>query len=96
MRGVLELLTWSDSVRGCKLEELKTPPTTVTLPEVTSLKAGPLNIQQVSSVQAEASLLPPAELSGAGQNPSRPSVTAGQPHPPRCLANVHVKTTLMP
>ena len=37
---------------------------------------------------------PAAGLSGAGQNPSRPSVTAGQPHPSSCLANVHAKTAL--
>src|SRR5271166_1637260 len=37
---------------------------------------------------------PAAELSRAGQNPSRPSVTVGQPHPPSCLAEVHTKTTL--
>jgi hypothetical protein len=41
-----------------------------------------------------ASLLPLPGLSGAGQNPSRPSVTAGQPHPSSCLANVHAKTAL--
>ena len=35
-----------------------------------------------------------AELSKAGQNPSRPSVTAGQPHPSSCRVNVHAKTTL--
>jgi hypothetical protein len=40
------------------------------------------------------SLLPLPILSGAGQNPSRPSVTAGQPHPSSCMANVHAKTTL--
>ena len=37
---------------------------------------------------------PAAELSKAGQNPSRPSVTAGQPHPSNCLVEVHAKTTL--
>ena len=37
---------------------------------------------------------PAAELSEAGQNPSRPSVTAGQPQPSSCLVNVHAKTTL--
>ena len=37
---------------------------------------------------------PAAGLSGAGQNPSRPSVTAGQPHPSSCLVNVHAKTAL--
>jgi len=37
---------------------------------------------------------PAAGLSGAGQNPSRPSVTAGQPHPSNCLVNVHAKTAL--
>ncbi len=37
---------------------------------------------------------PAAELSKAGQNPSRPSVTAGQPHPPSCVVNAHAKTTL--
>jgi hypothetical protein len=37
---------------------------------------------------------PAAGLSGAGQDPSRPSVTAGQPHPSSCLANVHAKTAL--
>jgi len=37
---------------------------------------------------------PAAGLSGAGQNPSRPSVTAGQPHPSSGLVNVHAKTTL--
>ena len=57
-------------------------------------EAGPLDIQQVSSVQAGASLLPLPQLSGAGQNPSRPSVTAGQPRPSNCLVNVHAKTTL--
>jgi len=43
---------------------------------------------------AGSSLLPLPGLSGAGQNPSRPSVTAGQPHPSSCLVNVHAKTTL--
>ena len=37
---------------------------------------------------------PAARLSGAGQNLSRPSVTAGQPHPSSCLVNVHAKTAL--
>ena len=41
-----------------------------------------------------ASLLSLPRLSGAGQNPSRPSVTVGQPHPSSCLVNVHAKTTL--
>ena len=40
------------------------------------------------------SLLPLPGLSGAGQNPSRPSVTAGQPHPSNYRVNVHAKTTL--
>ena len=35
-----------------------------------------------------------AELSRAGQNPSRPSVNAGQPDPFSCLVNVHAKTAL--
>jgi len=43
---------------------------------------------------AGSSLLPLPGLSGAGQNPSRPSVTAGQPHPSSCLVNAHAKTTL--
>jgi hypothetical protein len=42
----------------------------------------------------QASLLPLPELSGAGQNPSRPSVIAGQPHPSSCVVHVHAKTTL--
>ena len=58
-----------------------------------SIKPGPLDIQQVSSAGG-ASLLPLPGLSGAGQNPSRPSVTAGQPHPSSCLVNVHAKTAL--
>ena len=37
---------------------------------------------------------PAGGLSGARQNPSRPSVTAGQPHPSSCPVNVHAKTTL--
>ena len=41
-----------------------------------------------------ASLLPLPRLSGAGQNPSRPSVTAGQSHPSSCLVDVHAKTAL--
>jgi hypothetical protein len=45
-------------------------------------------------VQGEPSLLPLPGLSGAGQNLSRPSVTAGQPHPSSCLVNVHAKTAL--
>jgi hypothetical protein len=32
---------------------------------------------------------PAAKLSKARQDPSRPSVTAGQPHPASCLADVH-------
>ena len=40
------------------------------------------------------SLLPLPGLSGAGQNLSRPSVTAGQPHPSSCLASAHAKTAL--
>ena len=59
-----------------------------------SIKAGPLGLQQVSSVRAGASLLPLPGLSGAEQNLSRPSVTAGQPHPSNCPVNVHAKTTL--
>jgi hypothetical protein len=39
-------------------------------------------------------MLPLSRLSGAGQNPSRPSVTAGQPHRQTCLVNVHTKTAL--
>ena len=37
---------------------------------------------------------PAVELSKAGQNPSRPSVTAGQPRLSSCLVEVHAKTTL--
>jgi hypothetical protein len=37
---------------------------------------------------------PAAGLSRTGQNPSRPSVAAGQPHLSNCPANVHAKTTL--
>jgi hypothetical protein len=37
---------------------------------------------------------PAAGLSGAGQNLSRPSVTAGQPQPSSCRVNVHAKTAL--
>jgi hypothetical protein len=37
---------------------------------------------------------PAARLSGAGQNPSRPSVAAGQPRLSSCLVNVHAKTAL--
>ena len=40
------------------------------------------------------SLLPLPGLSGAGQDPSRPSVIAGQPHPASCRVNVHAKTAL--
>ena len=54
---------------------------------------GPLDIQHVSSVRAGVPA-PATGLSGAGQNPSRPSVTAGQPHPSSCLVNVHAKTAL--
>jgi len=39
-------------------------------------------------------MLPLPILSGAGQNPSSPSVTAGQPHRLTCLVNVHAKTAL--
>jgi hypothetical protein len=39
-------------------------------------------------------MLPLSILSGAGQNPSRPPVTAGQPHRQTCLVNVHAKTAL--
>jgi hypothetical protein len=53
-----------------------------------------LHTQQVSYVQAGSSLLPLPGLSGAGQNLSRPSVSAGQPHPSSCLVNVHAKTAL--
>jgi hypothetical protein len=42
-----------------------------------SIKAGPLGLQQVSSVRAGVPA-PAARLSGPSQNPSRPSVTAGQ------------------
>ena len=45
-------------------------------------------------MQVEAALLLLPGLSGAGQNLSRPSVTAGQPHPSSCKVNVHAKTTL--
>lgn len=37
---------------------------------------------------------PAAGIVRADQNPSRPSVTAGQPHPSSCLVNVHAKTAL--
>jgi hypothetical protein len=39
-------------------------------------------------------MLPLPVLSGAGQNPSRPSVCAGQPHPVKWMVNVHAKTAL--
>jgi hypothetical protein len=37
---------------------------------------------------------PAAGIVRAGQNLSRPSVTAGQPRPWSCLVSVHAKTTL--
>jgi hypothetical protein len=40
--------------------------------------------QQFTRVQPRGVHAPAAELSKAGQNPSRPSVTAGQPHPSNC------------
>ena len=40
------------------------------------------------------SLLPLPDCPGLGQNLSRPSVAAGQPHPSSCMVNVHAKTTL--
>jgi hypothetical protein len=39
-------------------------------------------------------MLPLPRLSGAGQNPSRPSVAVGQPHPLNSLVNVHAKSAL--
>jgi len=57
------------------------------------MKPGPPDMQKFHLCRRDA-LLPLPGLSGAGQNLSRPSVTAGQPHPPNCLVNVHAKTTL--
>jgi hypothetical protein len=37
---------------------------------------------------------PAAGIVRGGQNPSRPSVTAGQPHWSICRVNVHAKTAL--
>ena len=54
---------------------------------------GRLTLSQFTSAR-EVAPAPAAGLSGAGQNPSRPSVTAGQPHPLSCLVNVHAKTAL--
>ena len=50
--------------------------------------------QRLPEVRPRGVHAPAAELSKAGQNPSRPSVTAGQPQPLSCLAEVHAKTTL--
>ena len=50
--------------------------------------------QQLPGAQPQGVHAPAAELSKAGQNPSRPSVTAGQPQPLSCLVEVHAKTTL--
>ena len=59
-----------------------------------SVRLGPPMTYESSNGSAAGVPAPAAELSGAGQNPSRPSVTAGQPHPSSCLVNVHAKTTL--
>ena len=53
-----------------------------------------LDRQQLPGAQPRGVHAPAAELSKAGQNPSRPSVTAGQPQPLSCLVEVHAKTTL--
>jgi hypothetical protein len=58
-----------------------------------NMKAGPLDAQQVPSVQVGVPA-PAAGFSETGQDLSSPSVTAGQPHPRGCLVNVHAKTTL--
>jgi hypothetical protein len=55
--------------------------------------AGPLDTASLTCAGG-ASLLPLPGLSVAGQNLSRPSVTAGQPHPSSWPVNVHAKTTL--
>jgi len=54
---------------------------------------GPLDVRQVHMC-TWAVPAPAAGSSKAGQNPSRPSVPVGQPHPSSCLVNVHAKTTL--
>jgi hypothetical protein len=54
----------------------------------------PMTYSSYPGVRPRGVHAPAAELSKTGQNPSRPSVTAGQPHPPSCLVNVHAKTTL--
>ena len=61
-----------------------------------SMKSGPHDAQHFSLVQAGPPCSPLPGLSGAGQNQSRPSVTAGQPHLSSCLVDVHTKTALMP
>jgi hypothetical protein len=53
-----------------------------------------VELRKLSGVRAGNAHAPAAELSEAGQNPSRPSVAAGQPHPWDCVAQVHAKTTL--
>ena len=54
------------------------------------------DIQAVTRIPSEGGVLAPAAvLSEPCQNPSRPSVTAGQPHRRTCPVNVHVKTTSM-
>ena len=59
-----------------------------------SRKPGRLTYSKLHRRRQGTSLLPLPELSGASQNPSRPSVTAGQPHLSSCVVNVHAKTAL--
>ena len=59
-----------------------------------SVEAGPLDIREVSSVRVGRPCSRCRDCPGPDRTPSRPSVTAGQPHPSSCLANVHAKTAL--